>query len=373
MKKRIFEHPLCRIPVALECNPYDVLISRGGLEYLGEELRAARPLLGSRALIVTNPTVAAAYADCCLASLRRSGFEPKLLVIDAGEDKKTLATVSQIHDAAWSAKLERNSLMVALGGGVIGDITGFAASSWLRGIAVVQVPTTLLAMVDAAVGGKTGVNHPGGKNLIGAFHQPQLVLIDPETLSTLPDREFRAGMAEVIKYSVIGDPNLFKMLEQADDLSKLVAIPMQLLDDILARSVVAKTHIVMADERERGLRAILNYGHTFGHAVEMLCGYGHWLHGEAVAIGMAAIGELSAQRGYWSRENADRQKLLIKRAGLPTDWPNLDPEIVLSTLQSDKKVHNEIVRFVIPRTIGHVEIRSDISYLDIMACLQTFR
>ena len=365
-------HQLQRIPLDLECSNYEVLVGCGGLEWLGDELKTAQPLLGSRVLVVSNPNIAIAYADRCLDSLRRSGFEPTLLVIEAGEDRKTLATVSKIHDAAWDAKLERRSLMVALGGGVVGDMTGFAASTWLRGIAVAQVPTTLLAMVDAAIGGKTGVNHPRGKNLIGAFHQPKLVLIDPEMLSTLPTREFRAGMAEVIKYGVIGDPNLFRMLERADTLSDPAAMPMQLLNDILVRSVMVKAGIVMADEHERGLRAILNYGHTFGHAVETLCGYGHWLHGEAVAIGMATVGEMATQLGHWNRKDADRQRALIEQVGLPTHWPDLNLDTVLRTLQADKKVHDGVIRFIIPRAIGHVEVRSDISYLEIMTCLQRF-
>ena len=203
--------------------------------------------------------------------------------------------------------------MLALGGGVIGDMTGFAAATWLRGIGVVQVPTTLLAMVDASIGGKTGVNHPGGKNLIGAFHQPRLVLIDPATLQTLPTREFRAGMAEVIKYGILGDQELFTLLEHCQQPDQPEGLGTALLETILERSAAAKARVVAADEKEGGLRAILNYGHTFGHVVETLCGYGTWLHGEAVAIGMVAVGELVVQRGSWSRDDANRQRRLIQR------------------------------------------------------------
>jgi 3-dehydroquinate synthase len=249
---------------------------------------------------------------------------------------------------------------VALGGGVVGDMAGFAAATWLRGIPVVQVPTTLLAMVDAAIGGKTGVNHPGGKNLIGAFHQPSLVLIDPSSLATLPKREFRAGMAEVIKYGVIGDGALFAELEAAADLSSLAAVGPVLLRRVLERSASAKARVVAADEREGGLRAILNYGHTLGHVVETLSGYGTWLHGEAVALGMVAAGELAVEMGLWEAAEQDRQKAVIARAGLPLRWPPLDVEAVLRTLKSDKKVREGRVRFVLPTGIGTVVIRDDV-------------
>ena len=310
-----------RITVKLASNPYDVVIGSGGLQNLGQEMLNSGISAPRKVLVVSNADVAGPYGATVLESLRSSGFEADSLVIEAGEDQKHLGTVSQIHDAAHRLRLERGSLMVALGGGVVGDMTGFAAATWLRGIAVVQVPTTLLAMVDAAIGGKTGVNHPGGKNLIGAFHQPKLVLIDPDTLNTLPDREFRAGMAEVIKYGVIGDPGLFDLLESCDGLSEASALPDGVLQTILERSAQAKANVVAADEREGGQRAILNYGHTFGHVVENLTGYGTWLHGEAVAIGMVAVGELAVQRGHWSRDQANRQRRLIQKCGLPTVWP----------------------------------------------------
>lgn len=358
-----------RIPVNLALNPYDVVIGHGALQHLGDELLATGVSPG-KVLVVSNPDVAEPYGDRCLTSLRRCGFEPELLVIDAGEDQKHLGTISQIHDAAHRMRLERGSLMVALGGGVVGDMTGFAAATWLRGVAVVQVPTTLLAMVDASIGGKTGVNHPGGKNLIGAFHQPKLVLIDPETLSTLPSREFRAGMAEVVKYGVIGDSDLFELLERSGRLSETADLDAALLQTILERSARAKADVVAADEREGGRRAILNYGHTFGHVVENLTGYGTWLHGEAVALGMVAVGELAVQRSDWSRDEADRQRRLLQNCGLPTVWPPLRDSAVLNTLQGDKKVQNGRIRFVIPSRIGAVSICSDVTTDQINACLQ---
>ncbi|RZO50112.1 MAG: 3-dehydroquinate synthase [Prochlorococcus sp. MED-G132] len=358
-----------RIPVALSHQPYEVVIGGEGLRGVGKELRRAGLKEGIKVLVVSNADVAEPYGDLCLQSLRESGYRPTLLVIEAGEDQKTPVSVSLIHDAAYEAKLERGSLMVALGGGVVGDMTGFAAATWLRGISVVQLPTTLLAMVDAAIGGKTGVNHPGGKNLIGAFHQPRLVLIDPSTLKTLPEREFRAGMAEVIKYGVIGDSALFQLLEGIQELNTPSQLHQGLLEKILERSALAKSRVVSSDEREGGLRAILNYGHTFGHVVETLCGYGTWLHGEAVAIGMVAVGELAVLRQSWNRDDANRQKSLIAKAGLPIAWPKLDPEEVLYTLQGDKKVKDGKLRFVIPTGIGNVEIKNDVSREEIRKCL----
>jgi 3-dehydroquinate synthase len=326
-------------------------------------------------LVVSNPVVQEHYGAAALAALERAQLDASLLVVEAGEEQKTPATVARIHDGAFARRLERGSLIVALGGGVVGDMAGFAAATWLRGIAVVQVPTTLLAMVDAAIGGKTGVNHAGGKNLIGAFHQPRLVLIDPTTLATLPEREFRAGMAEVIKYGVIGDADLFAQLEAAAQedpagaLASIEAVGPSLLQTLLERSAAAKARVVAADEHEGGLRAILNYGHTLGHAVETLCGYGTWLHGEAVALGMLAAGEIAVAMGLWSQADQDRQRALVAAAGLPLRWPDLNPEAVLLCLQGDKKVRDGRVRFVLPTAVGAVEIRNDVEPATIRAAL----
>ena len=359
----------CRtIAVELGEKSYPIVIGAGNLSQLGPLLLEQGIKPGSKVLLVTNPVVDLHYGTPCRASLAAAGLAVASLVIEAGEDQKTPATVALIHDAAFAAKLERGSLIVALGGGVVGDMAGFAAATWLRGIAVVQVPTTLLAMVDAAIGGKTGVNHPGGKNLIGAFHQPRLVLIDPSVLATLPVQEFRAGMAEVIKYGVIGDSELFTALEAAalkdpsgdGGLASREALGEALLQSLLERSAAAKARVVAADEREGGLRAILNYGHTLGHCVETLSGYGTYLHGEAVGLGMLAAGALSRHLGLWSAQDESRQRALIAAAGLPLSWPPLDPEAVLACLQGDKKVRQGKVRFVLPVAIGQVVIRDDI-------------
>jgi 3-dehydroquinate synthase len=374
----VVQHPTT-ITVPLAAQAYPIVLGAGSLASLAELLMAQGIRADTRVLLVTNPEVERHYGATCRRSLEEAGFLVQTLVIEAGESQKTPATVALIHDAAFRHRLERGSLIVALGGGVVGDMAGFAAATWLRGIAVVQVPTTLLAMVDAAIGGKTGVNHPGGKNLIGAFHQPKLVLIDPAVLHTLPEREFRAGMAEVIKYGVIGDPALFGDLEaaaQRDPLGGLAnreSVGEGLLERLLERSASAKARVVAADEREGGLRAILNYGHTLGHAVETLSGYGTYLHGEAVGLGMLAAGEISLAMGLWRPEDQQRQRAVIAAAGLPLAWPALDPLAVLACLQGDKKVRSGRVRFVLPTAIGTVEIRDDVEPEIIVLALERLK
>jgi len=358
------------INVSLSSNPYEIVIGRSSLEYIGDELARIGFKKGLKILVVSNKEISDHYGDCVIKSLSRSQYNPKLLILKAGEEQKNQSSIDLIHDAAYEARLERGSLMIALGGGVIGDMTGFAAATWLRGIHVVQIPTTLLAMVDASIGGKTGINHSKGKNLIGAFHQPKLVLIDPNTLVTLPTREFQAGMAEIIKYGVISDLNLFELLENQDNISEISSIEENLLIELIERSAKSKAEIVIKDEKESGVRAFLNYGHTFGHVIENLCGYGNWLHGEAVAMGMVAVGQLAVERGLWKEVEAKRQKQLIEKAGLPSKWPGLELENVLSSLKGDKKVKDGKVSFVMPLKIGDVKIFNNISNQEIQACLQ---
>ncbi len=358
-----------RIQVPLLDNPYEIVIGDGCLEDVGKELISLGVKNNCKILIISNKEISQHYGNTVIKSIERIGIKPTLFLIEEGEDKKNINTISKIHDAAFNSKLERGSLMIALGGGVIGDMTGFAAATWLRGIGFIQIPTTLLSMVDASVGGKTGVNHPGGKNLIGAFHQPKLVLIDTGTLQTLPEREFRAGMAEVIKYAIIGDKLLFNILENTSKINSLSNVGNNLVSEIIERSVSIKANIVVSDEKESGLRAVLNYGHTFGHVVETLCGYGNFLHGEAVAIGMIAVSELGLLRKSWKPDDSNRQKELILKAGLPTQWPNLDEAKVLRTLQGDKKVKDGNIRFIIPTGIGSVEIFNNITKEEISKCL----
>jgi 3-dehydroquinate synthase len=331
----------------------------GGLDDLGVWM--SRLKLGKKVLVVSNPAIFKKYGERAIAGLKLVGFEVSSCTLPAGERYKTLKSLEKIYDVALQQRLERSSTIVALGGGVVGDMAGFAAATWLRGINVVQVPTSLLAMVDSSVGGKTGVNHPKGKNLIGAFHQPRFVLIDPSVLKTLPPREFRAGMAEVIKYGVIWDAELFTKLEEAKRLDQLRYINEELLQIILSNSCQAKADVVSKDEKEAGLRAILNYGHTIGHAVESLTGYKLVNHGEAVAIGMVAAGQIAVQLKMWKPEEAQRQDALIQKAGLPTQLPSVvDIEAIIDTLQTDKKVKDGKVRFVLPTQIGAVTVTDQV-------------
>jgi len=343
------------IRVDLPDRSYEIAIAPGGLDRLGASMASLD--LGQKVLLVSNPVVFQHYGQRAIASLSGAGFEVASCILPDGERYKTLASIEKVYDAALEQHLERSSTMVALGGGVIGDMTGFSAATWLRGVQFVQVPTSLLAMVDASVGGKTGVNHPMGKNLIGAFYQPRLVVINPEVLQTLPPREFRAGMAEVIKYGVIWDGELFSQLEKQSSLEKLEDLDGELLQTILTRSCQAKADVVSKDEREAGLRAILNYGHTIGHAIESVTEYKSVIHGEAVAIGMVAASKLALELQLWDRECDRRQFELIAKAGLPTQLPaGLDIDAILETLKTDKKVKAGKVRFILPTQVGAVTI-----------------
>ncbi|MEO0927806.1 MAG: 3-dehydroquinate synthase [Cyanobacteria bacterium J06643_13] len=343
------------ITVDLPQDSYQIAIATDSLKQLGAKMKQLK--LGNKVLVISNPEIFGHYGDTCLNSLREAGFDTYTHLIPAGESHKHLQSIQQVYDTAQANHLERSSTFVALGGGVIGDMTGFAAATWLRGVNFVQVPSTLLAIVDASVGGKTGVNHPQGKNLIGAFYQPKLVAIDPSLLKTLPLKEFRAGMAEVIKYGVIWDEDLFTKLEHHDRLDSLEHVGDSFLETIVTRSCQAKAEVVGEDEKEAGLRAILNYGHTTGHAVESLTHYQQFVHGEAVAIGMVAAGKIAIAMGLWTQPEADRQNALITKAGLPTEIPiEIAIADILETIKSDKKVKAGKVRFILPTAIGKVII-----------------
>ncbi|MDJ0601551.1 MAG: 3-dehydroquinate synthase [Crocosphaera sp.] len=347
------------IPVTLPHTSYKIIIDANALESLGQQLTSLQ--LGQKILVISNAEIFNYYGETVINSLTQMGFEVFSHLIPAGETYKTLDSISQIYDTALKHRLERSSTLLALGGGVIGDMTGFAAATWLRGINFIQVPTSLLAMVDASIGGKTGVNHPQGKNLIGAFYQPRLVFIDPIVLKTLPLREFRAGMAEVIKYGVIWNPNLFKQLETAEKLDSLDNIDSEIIKEIITQSCQAKVDVVSQDEKEVGLRAILNYGHTIGHAIESLTGYREINHGEAVAVGMVAAGKIAVKLGMWTEEMTTRQDNLIQKASLPlTINDTLNPQDILEILQLDKKVKAGKVRFILPTDIGQVKITENI-------------
>jgi 3-dehydroquinate synthase len=339
------------IRVSLAENPYEISIAAGNLDRLGEKCRGLG--VGNKVMVVSNPTVFGLYGERAISALRSANFEVSCCEVPDGEQYKTLRSIELIHNCALESGLERSSTAIALGGGVIGDMTGFAASTWLRGMNVVQVPTTLLAMVDSSIGGKTGVNHPKGKNLIGAFHQPRLVVTDPDLLATLPAREFRAGMAEVIKYAIIGDPQLFELLELAPGLTQ-AEVSAGLLATILGRSAGAKADIVGKDEKElTGLRATLNYGHTIGHAIESVTNYTIVNHGEAVALGMVAAGQIAASLGLWTIAESVRQDATIARADLRTKLPTgIDLGEIIATLKTDKKVKSGKGIFILPTRIG---------------------
>jgi 3-dehydroquinate synthase len=313
---------------------------------------------GGRVAIVTNRVVAPLYLERVQQAIIRSGAQPFPVLIDDGERAKSWQTLDRVIDALLEARLGRDALVVALGGGVVGDLAGFAAAVYQRGVPFIQAPTTLLAQVDSSVGGKTAINHPRGKNMVGAFHQPLAVIADVASLDTLPDRELRAGIAEVIKHGFILDLPFVAWLEE--NVEKLLARDRAALEYAVRRSCELKAQVVAADERESGVRAILNFGHTFGHAIEAGVGYGEWLHGEAVATGMVMAAELSVRAGCLRREDAARVVALIARAGLPVRGPRLDAERYLELMQVDKKAARGKVRFVLLDGLGRASLRGDL-------------
>ncbi|HWP35805.1 MAG TPA: 3-dehydroquinate synthase [Thermodesulfobacteriota bacterium] len=326
-----------RVEVPLGERGYPVLVGPGLLDRLGAWVRERLPK-AVRAAVITNPRVRRLYGRRVEASLAAAGIEPVALTVPDGERHKTLAAAGRLYDRLAAARLDRASPVVALGGGVVGDLAGFVAATWLRGVPLVQVPTTLLAQVDAAIGGKTGVNHRRGKNLIGAFHQPVLVVSDVETLRTLPEREYRAGLAEVIKYGLIRDAALFAFLER--EVERVLAREPAAVTYLVRRSSEIKAEVVAADEREGGLRAVLNFGHTLGHALEALTGYRKYLHGEAVAIGMVAAVRMS--EGLLRDDPGARERVegVLARYGLPTEPPRVRRARLAAALAGDKKARS---------------------------------
>ena len=338
------------IIVDLGARSYPVHVGDGLLASIGSRLRALGDL-GSRLAMVTNPTVAGLYGDAVRKALRDAGFEVTTIEIPDGEEHKNLAWLTFVYDKLIEARIERRSALVALGGGVVGDLTGFAAATYLRGVPYVQVPTTLVAQVDASIGGKTAVDLAAGKNLIGAFHHPRLVLADTRVLRSLPERQFLAGMAEVIKTAVILSPELFEDLELYRP--ELLEREPACLDRVVRACAGLKALVVSADEVESDYRAILNFGHTIGHAVETLSEYKGVLHGEAVAIGMTFAVRLSVERGWLDRDTGHRVIDLITRYGLPTAIPDdLAPSAIALTIEADKKRHEGRVKFVCLEDIG---------------------
>ena len=336
------------LPVNLGENSYPIVIERSILASLGQRCRDIG--LKGVAAIISNPTVSALYGMVVQQSLEASGYKVALIEMPDGEEYKNSTTLNKIYDDLLAAGVDRSSFVVALGGGVVGDVAGYAAATWMRGIPFVQVPTTLLAQVDSSVGGKTGIDHPKGKNLIGAFYQPRLVLIDVATLATLDQRQFRAGLAEVIKYGVAIDLPFFEYIEA--NTSAVMAMDPDVLIEIIHRCCQIKAQVVESDEKEAGLRVILNYGHTLGHAFESISGYRTLVHGEAVAIGMVLAAKISAGKGLCTQEDIARITSLLTNCGLPVEAPEYDRQQLLEAIAADKKSQSGSITFICNRGIG---------------------
>lgn len=337
---------------------YPIYISHNYLATLGDTLKNLG--LRGKILIITNPTLNKLYGNKTLQSIKSVGYDADIFQIPEGETQKNLDTVSKIYNHLIEKEYSRQTILAALGGGVIGDITGFAAATYMRGIRFIQIPTSLVAMVDSSVGGKTGVNHPKGKNIIGSFHQPSLVFIDTSLLKTLVKEEFIAGLAEVIKYGIIKDEAFFFFLD--NNIENILNLSEDEINRIVYTSCKIKADIVEKDERESGLRAILNFGHTIGHAIETLTNYSTYKHGEAVALGMMAASFIADELEIFSHINVQKIWNLLKRAGLPYRLSKKIPEnSIIDQLKRDKKVLDGKVRFVLPTEIGNVIIKDDIS------------
>lgn len=343
--------------------------------YIGKDLLSQQPLLqqhikGKEVLVVTNETIAPLFLDRLVASL--NGYQTEAVVLPDGEQFKTLEVLNQVFDKLLASRFSRKVTLVALGGGVIGDMAGFAAACYQRGVPFIQVPTTLLSQVDSSVGGKTAVNHALGKNMIGAFYQPQCVIADTNTLNTLEDRQLASGIAEVIKYGLISDPAFFEWLEE--NIDKLKSRDPLALAYAIERSCQDKADVVAKDETEQGVRALLNLGHTFGHAIETGMGYGNWLHGEAIATGMLMAADLSARMGWMSESDVARIKALFEQAGLPVTGPQgMSPQQFMDLMAVDKKVQDGVIRLILLKGIGKAVISDDYDKAKLQQTLDFFQ
>ena len=352
------------LTVALGERSYPIHIGEGILTRCGELLP---PQASRRAIVVTNPIVEAFHLGILQKALSGAGIRHEAIVVPDGETHKDWTTLYAIHTRLLELGAERSTVLIALGGGVIGDLAGFAAATYQRGMPLIQIPTTLLAQVDSSIGGKTAVNHPLGKNMIGAFYQPRAVISDTRTLSTLPDREYIAGLAEVIKCGSVRDVALFEWLEA--NIERLKARDPASIEHAVLESCRIKAEIVSADEREGGERALLNFGHTFGHAIETATGYAGWLHGEAVAAGMVLASKLSVLAAGLPTSAAERIIALVRRAGLPTEAPRLENATWLQAMAHDKKVVSGALRFVLLEALGRGTVRGDVTTTSVTAAL----
>lgn len=354
-----------KIRVELGRRSYEILVGSQLLVQTGEHLAALDK--GRRALVVTNPLVWDLYGADVEQGLRAAGFSWQVAVLPEGEEHKTLASVQSLYDQALEAGLDRQSWIIAVGGGVIGDMAGFAAATFMRGINFAQIPTTLLAQVDSSIGGKTGVNHPRGKNLIGAFYQPRLVVSDTDTLRSLPNQEWSAGLAEVVKYGMIWNEFFFEFLEQNKD--EIWSRQVQSIQEVVRASCSIKAQVVSQDEQERGLRAILNFGHTFGHGLEALGQYKEWKHGEAVAVGMCIACRLAVRAGWLKETALVRLEKLLTAFQLPVRAAGVDPEALWQAMLHDKKGEEGKLTFILPDRIGGVKIVRDLDRQQILAAI----
>lgn len=348
---------MTKLTVALGERSYPILIGEGTLAHLPELLRGL-DVTGAVA-ICTDSNVAPLYASAIEAAVAEAGLTGTTCVMPAGEENKRIARIEEFTGDFLRSGLDRGSLVIALGGGVVGDVAGFAAASFMRGIRFIQIPTTIVAQVDSSVGGKTGVNHPLAKNIIGAFHQPSAVVIDLNLLRSLPDRELRAGLAEVIKHGIIADEDLFAYME--DHVNELLDKQLPAFEVPVRRSCEIKGAVVSADEREAGLRANLNYGHTFGHGIEAASGYKRFLHGEAIALGMVAAGALAQELGMVDEAFTRRQQACFEAYGLPVTWSDMPLDATLEAMRHDKKVRAGTMKFILADRMGHVVQRTDIT------------
>jgi len=360
---------MARVSVPLPHQPYDVLIEPGALDRLGPITRQLAP--HERCALIGDRAVFELYGQRAVESLQAADYHVTDAVFEPGEKHKTLDTVRQMYDLMLDAQLERRSPVIALGGGISGDTVGFVAATYLRGVPFVQCPTSLLAMVDASVGGKVGVNVPQGKNLIGAFYQPIVVVMDPFVLSTLPPRELRCGLAECVKHGVIRDGELFKFIREK--LGKIQALDPDTLVDLLGRNVAIKAAVVLEDEKESGVRAHLNFGHTFAHAIEAVSGYGNIEHGEAVSLGMVAATKLAVDQSMCAPGLLDELTDLLTAIGLPTAADLPDTDTLLDAMRLDKKVKDNRLRLILPTKMGEVVIRSDIEDIAVAAAWDAIR
>ncbi len=346
---------------------YSITIDQNILGNLGQWIKPETK--SSKIAVIIDEFVSKQYGDIVLKSLKDFKFDVRMIQVPPGEENKSLTWFSKIHDALIDHQMDRSSTLIAFGGGMVGDLSGFVASTFMRGISWIQVPTTLLAQVDASVGGKTAINHPKGKNMVGAFHQPSSVLIDVDTLHSLTKRDIVSGLVEIIKHGVIMDKSLFNLIEK--NLAKILRLVPEVVIEIIAESCANKAYVVENDEKESGLRSTLNYGHTFAHALEVLTDYNTFRHGEAVAVGMNCAAQLSVNLGMLAPSELDRQNTLLQKAGLSIHIPRIQPQTFLEAMYLDKKASHGKLKLILIEGIGKVTMRTDIPDNEILKVLET--